>query len=306
MTTPPRRNLPPAAEAWGRYVDKRLSKLEASDDVHRVNVGASIQSVASSSHHIAEFKRDAEGRLDHVDEQLEILDDHLENLDVDLDELYEVTLPDLRRRLDDAFEAIEDIDFDTRTNLLVNGDFETGDLTGWKQYDSSLPTFEVVQSDTAYSGEYVAVVTAEDGMSYTEADVEIPASMGLAYLAEMWVRFSPEATNGLVSLLLMVTTTEGQAPYNIAPQGSGAMFEGEWHRFNVVIALGEKHNLVEQWRGGDILSVQLIVSGQVVGEDATVEIDNEQLYDINDEYNIAAVPAGAATEPANTDLEAAA
>src|SRR5690625_2885562 len=305
MTTPPRRNLPPAAEAWGRYVDKRLSKLEASDDVHRVNVGASIQSVASSSHHIAEFKRDAEGRLDHVDEQLEILDDHLENLDVDLDELYEVTLPDLRRRLDDAFEAIEDIDFDTRTNLLVNGDFETGDLTGWKQFDPSRPTFEVIQSDTAYSGEYVAVVTAEDGLSYTEADVEIPASMGLAYLAEMWIRFSPEATNGIAYLLLVVTTTEGQAVYQIILQVSGAILDGEWHRVNGVIALGERHNLLGQWPGGDILSAHLIISGQVVGEGATVEFDNAQLYDITDEYNIAAVPAAAATETANTALEAA-
>src|SRR5690625_4435113 len=305
MTTPPRRHLPPAAQARGRYVAKRLSKIEAGDNVHRVNVGASIQSVASSSHHIAEFKRDAEGRLDHVDEQLEILDDHLENLDVDLDELYEVTLPDLQRRLDDAFDAIEDIDFDTRTNLLVNGDFETGDLTGWKQFDPSLPTVEVIQSDTAYSGEYVAVVTAEDGLSYTEADVEIPASMGLAYLAEIWIRFSPEATNGFVNLLLAVTTTEGQAAYNISSQGSGAILDGEWHRVNGVIALGERHNLSGQWPGGDILSVQLIIGGQVIGEGATVEIDNVQLYDITDEYNIAAVPAAAATETANTALEAA-
>src|SRR5690625_4853477 len=303
--TPPRRNLPPAAEAWGRYVERRLEEFDNNTKAVRINVGAAIDGVTSSSNRAASHKREVDGRLEHVDEQLEILDDHLENLDVDLDELYEVTLPDLQRRLDDAFDAIEDIDFDTRTNLLVNGDFETGDLTGWKQYDSSLPTFEVVQSDTAYSGEYVAVVTAEDGLSYTEADVEIPASMGLAYLAEMWIRFSPEATNGLVSLLLMVTTTEGQAPYNIAPQGSGAIFDGEWHRFNGVIALGEKHNLVGQWPGGDILSVQLIVSGQVIGEDATVEIDNVQLYDITDEYNIAAVPAAAATETANTALEAA-
>src|SRR5690625_3015838 len=78
MTTPPRRNLPPAAEAWGRYVDKRLSELEASDVVHRVNVGASIQSVASSSHHLGEFKRGTEHALGEVAERLEQLDEDLE------------------------------------------------------------------------------------------------------------------------------------------------------------------------------------------------------------------------------------
>src|SRR5690625_5097319 len=78
MTTPPRRNLPPAAEAWGRYVDKRLSELEASDVVHRVNVGASIQSVASSSHHLGEFKRGTEHALGEVAERVEQLDEDLE------------------------------------------------------------------------------------------------------------------------------------------------------------------------------------------------------------------------------------
>src|SRR5690625_2531260 len=165
--TPPRRNLPPAAEAWGRYVERRLEEFDNNTKAVRINVGAAIDGVTSSSNRAASHKREVDGRLEHVDEQLAILDAHFEYLDVDLDELYEVNLPDLQRRLDDAFEAIEDIDFDTRTNLLVNGDFETGDLTGWKQYDSSLPTCEVVQSDTAYSGEYVAVATAEDGLSYT-------------------------------------------------------------------------------------------------------------------------------------------
>src|SRR5690625_2077168 len=272
------------------------------------NLSAAFRQGASTSQQSARHELDISEhreRLGNIDATLGDLDAVLEDLQDDLDELDETILPGLQDRLDDAFEAIEDIEFDTRTNLLVNGDFETGDLTGWKQYDSSRPTFEVIQSDTAYSGEYVAVVTAEDGLSYTEADVEIPASMGLAYLAEIWIRFSPEATNGTTFLLLVVTTTEGQAAYNIAPQGSGAIFDGEWHRVNGVIALGEKHNLSGQWPGGDILSVQLIIGGQVIGEGATVEIDNAQLYDITDEYNIAAVPAAAATETANTALEAA-
>lgn len=76
--TPPRRNLPPGAEAWGRYVDKRLDDLQVSDSVHRINVGASIQAVASSSHHLGEFKRGTEYALGEVAERLEQLDEDLE------------------------------------------------------------------------------------------------------------------------------------------------------------------------------------------------------------------------------------
>lgn len=45
---PPRRNLPPEAEQWGRYVDDTVSTLKSSTDTALTNMTASIAANASS------------------------------------------------------------------------------------------------------------------------------------------------------------------------------------------------------------------------------------------------------------------
>ena len=265
--TPPRRNLPPAAEAWGRYVERRLEEFDNNTKAVRINVGAAIDGVTSSSNRAASHKQEVDGRLEHVDEQLEILDDHLENLNEDLEELHEVTLPGLDSRLDDAFGHIDSIESDidnihdlidnidlSANNMLENGDFETGDLTGWHAV-AVYPMPSVVQSVTAHSGQYVAQID-QPSTTYAIGSEVFPAQQGQAFSAELWYR----NTGNQNSLTLnIVARTAEESPIIYTASVSPLLEGGEWHRVRLIANLGFGEFSGEIPQGEELVDVQILV-----------------------------------------------
>ena len=63
-----------------------------------------------------------------------------------------------------AVQASDDVSVVALANPIINGDFETGDFTGWTAAGDPLP---VIQSANVHSGKYAALVGNDTGMGGT-------------------------------------------------------------------------------------------------------------------------------------------
>lgn len=85
ITKPPRRNLPPAAEAWGRYVDQVQRQAQVDIDALRRDLTSGLRSVSSSMNRIANQQSTLESQQSTLAAQQQQLSNQLSTINTLVD-----------------------------------------------------------------------------------------------------------------------------------------------------------------------------------------------------------------------------
>ncbi len=93
--------------------------------------------------------------------------------------------------LDDVVltEKVEEPEVPSGDNMIINGDFETGDHTGWQKHQST-----VISADAAHGGSYGANIKGDGGWGGM-LDQTISVTANKNYLVTMWVKVNSNGVN---------------------------------------------------------------------------------------------------------------
>ena len=123
----------------------------------------------------------------------------------------------------------------TTTNLITNGDFETGDTSGWSKYQST-----VVSTDAAYEGTYGVNLVGNGGWGGM-LNQTIAVETGKTYTLSFWYKTVSVGVNWK----LYGTTTGDSSPY-----GSGWISKTEWTYVEKEFVVGNDTSVILNFNGG--------------------------------------------------------